>query len=133
MGEMWFNLEKEMKKNKKSKNILSTYWNGEISLGKSFWIVAVVLLTIVSIPSYIIDDQAISKMSDGVAIVILVWTVFFYLFLIYTYVGLWRSSSMYIADRRKSKRSTLWGFVVYAVIIIGIFTGFGQLIISLAS
>ena len=122
-----------MKRNKKSKNIIFTYWNGEISLVKSFWIVAVVLLTIVSIPSYIIDDQAISKMSDGVAIVILVWTVFFYLFLIYTYVGLWRSSSMYIADRRKSKRSTLWGFVVYAIIIIGIFTGFGQLIVSLAS
>ena len=122
-----------MKKNKQSKNIIVTYWNGEISLVKSFWIVAVVLLTIVSIPSYIIDDQAISKMSDGVAIAILVWTVFFYLFLIYTYVGLWRSSSKYIADRRKSKRSTLWGFVVYAVIIIGIFTGFGQLIVSLAS
>ena len=122
-----------MKRNKKSKNIIFTYWNGEISLVKSFWIVAVVLLTIVSIPSYIIDDQAISKMSDGVAIAILVWTVFFYLFLIYTYVGLWRSSSKYIADRRKSKRSTLWGFVVYAIIIIGIFTGFGQLIISLAS
>ena len=122
-----------MKRNKKSKNIIFTYWNGEISLVKSFWIVAVVLLTIVSIPSYIIDDQAISKMSDGVAIAILVWTLFFYLFLIYTYVGLWRSSSKYIADRRKSKRSTLWGFVVYAVIIIGIFTGFGQLIVSLAS
>ena len=122
-----------MKRNKKLKNIIFTYWNGEISLVKSFWIVAVVLLTIVSIPSYIIDDQAISKMSDGVAIAILVWTVFFYLFLIYTYVGLWRSSSKYIADRRKSKRSTLWGFVVYAIIIIGIFTGFGQLIISLAS
>ena len=122
-----------MKRNKKSKNIIFTYWNGEISLVKSFWIVAVVLLTIVSIPSYIIDDQAISKMSDTVAIAILVWTVFFYLFLIYTYVGLWRSSSKYIADRRKSKRSTLWGFVVYAIIIIGIFTGFGQLIISLAS
>ena len=131
--EMWFNLEKKMKKTKKSKNIIYTYWNGEISLGKSFWIVAVVLLTIVSIPSYIIDDQAISKMSDGVAIAILVWTVFFYLFLIYTYVGLWRSSSKYIAERRKSKRSTLWGFVVYAVILIGMFTGFGQLILSLAS
>ena len=122
-----------MKKNKKIKNIVFTYWNGDISLVRSFWIVAVVLLTIVSIPSYIIDDQAITKMSDGVAIAILVWTVFFYLFLIYTYVGLWRSSSKYIADRRKSKRSTLWGFVVYAVIIIGIFTGFGQLIVSLAS
>ena len=73
-----------MKKNKQPKNIVGTYWIGEISLGKSFWIVAVVLLTIVSIPSYIIDDQAISKMSDGVAIAILVWTVFFYLFLIPT-------------------------------------------------
>ena len=133
MEGMCFNLEKEMKKNKHPKNIVVTYWKGEISLVKSFWIVAVVFLTIVSIPSYIIDDQAISKMSDTVAIAILVWTVFFYLFLIYTYVGLWRSSSKYIADRRKSKRSTLWGFVVYAVIIIGIFTGFGQLIVSLAS
>ena len=49
-----------MKKTKKSKNILYKYWNGEIPLVKSFWIVAVVLLSIVSIPSYIIDDQAIA-------------------------------------------------------------------------
>ena len=133
MEGMCFNLEKEMKKNKHPKNIVVTYWKGEISLVKSFWIVAVVFLTIVSIPSYIIDDQAISKMSDTVAIAILVWTVFFYLFLIYTYVGLWRSSSKYIAERIKSKRSTLWGYVVYVVIVLGIFSGFGQLIVSLAS
>ena len=82
MEGMCFNLEKEMKKNKHPKNIVVTYWKGEISLVKSFWIVAVIFLTIVSIPSYIIDDQAISKMSDTVAIAILVWTVFFYLFLI---------------------------------------------------
>ena len=41
-----------------------SFYTGPISLVKSFWIVAVVLLTIVSIPSYIIDDQAISKMSE---------------------------------------------------------------------
>ena len=120
-----------MKKNKQSKNIVVTYWNGEISLGKSFWIVAVVLLTIVSIPSYLIDDQAISRMSDGVAIAILVWTIFFYLFLIYTYVGLWRSSSKYIAQSIKSKKSTFWGYVVYIIIVLLMFSGFGQLIVSL--
>ena len=122
-----------MERKKKSKNIVVTYWNGEISLGKSFWIVAVVLLTIVSIPSYLIDDQAISRMSDGVAIAILVWTIFFYLFLIYTYVGLWRSSSKYIAQNIKSKKSTFWGYVVYIVIVLGMFSGFGQLIVSLAN
>ena len=131
MEEMLFNLKKEMKKNKQPKNIVVTYWNGEISLGKSFWIVAVVLLTIVSIPSYLIDDQAISRMSDGVAIAILVWTIFFYLFLIYTYVGLWRSSSKYIAQSIKSKKSTFWGYVVYIIIVLLMFSGFGQLIVSL--
>ena len=55
MEEMWSSLKK-MKRNKKTKNIISQYWNGEIPLVKSFWIVAVVLLSIVSIPSYIIDD-----------------------------------------------------------------------------
>ena len=122
-----------MKRNKKNKNIISQYWNGEIPLVKSFWIVAVVLLSIVSIPSYIIDDQAISRMSDGMAILILVWTVFFYLFLIYTYVGLWRSSSKYIAERIKSKRSALWGYTAYTVIVVGTFSGIGQLILGLAN
>ena len=122
-----------MKKNKKTKNIISQYWNGEIPLVKSFWIVAVVLLSIVSIPSYIIDDQAISRMSDGMAILILVWTVFFYLFLIYTYVGLWRSSSKYIAERKKSKRSALWGYAAYTVIVVGTFSGISELILGLAN
>ena len=122
-----------MKRNKKTKNIISQYWNGEIPLVKSFWIVAVVLLSIVSIPSYIIDDQAISRMSDGMAILILVWTVFFYLFLIYTYVGLWRSSSKYIAERKKSKRSALWGYAAYTVIVVGTFSGISELILGLAN
>ena len=56
--EMWSSLNK-MKRNKKTKNIISQYWNGEIPLVKSFWIVAVVILGIVSIPSYLIDDQTI--------------------------------------------------------------------------
>lgn len=122
-----------MKRNKKTKNIISQYWNGEIPLVKSFWIVAVVLLSIVSIPSYIIDDQAITRMSDGMAILILVWTVFFYLFLIYTYVGLWRSSSKYITERKKSKRSALWGYAAYTVIVVGTFRGIGELILGLAN
>jgi len=129
---MWSSLNK-MKRNKKTKNIISQYWNGEIPLVKSFWIVAVVLLSIVSIPSYIIYDQAISRMSDGMAILILVWTVFFYLFLIYTYVGLWRSSSKYIAERKKSKRSALWGYATYTIIVVGTFSGIGQLILGLAN
>ena len=130
--EIWSSLN-IMKKNKKTKNIISQYWNGEIPLVKSFWIVTVVLLSIVSIPSYIIDDQAISRMSDGMAILILVWTVFFYLFLIYTYVGLWRSSSKYITERKKSKRSALWGYAAYAVIVVGTFSGIGELILGLAN
>lgn len=122
-----------MKKNKKIKNIVFTYWNGDISLVRSFWIVAVVLLTIVSLPSYIINDQTISRMSNTVAIGILLWTIFFYIFLIYTYVGLWRSSAKYIKERKKFKRSSLWGYVTYVIIILGVFNGLGQLVISLVS
>ena len=121
-----------MERNKKTKNIISQYWNGEIPLLKSFWIVAVVLLSIASIPSYIIDDQIISRMSDEMAILILVWTVLFYLFLIYTYVGLWRSSSKYIDERKKSKRSVLWGYATYAVIVVATLSGISQVILSLA-
>ncbi len=121
-----------MKKNKKTKNIVSTYWNGEISLGKSFWIVATLMLGIYSIPSYIIDDQFISSVSDGMVILIWVYTIFFYVLLIYVYVGLWRSASKYISERTKSKRPTTWGYVTFAVIIMGVFSGFGTLILDLA-
>tara|TARA_B100000965_G_C19541946_1_gene735986 strand:+ start:1044 stop:1412 length:369 start_codon:yes stop_codon:yes gene_type:complete len=122
-----------MKKNKKTKNIVSTYWNGEISLGKSFWIVAVVILGIYSIPSYIIDDQFISSVSDGMVILIWVYTIFFYVLLIYVYVGLWRSASKYISERIKTKRSTTWGYVTYTIIVLGVFSGVSTLILDLAS
>ncbi len=122
-----------MKKNKKTKNIVSTYWNGKISLGKSFWIVAVVILGIYSIPSYIIDDQFISSVSDGMVILIWVYTIFFYVLLIYVYVGLWRSASKYISERIKTKRSTTWGYVTYTIIVLGVFSGVSTLILDLAS
>ena len=51
-----------MAKKSKKQNIVKIYWNGDISLAKSFWLVSVVILGVVSIPSYFVTDAVIDNM-----------------------------------------------------------------------
>ena len=120
-----------MKRNKKNKNILIKYWDGDFSLAKSFWIVGVLIGTIVALPSALIDDGTITASSDGVTILIAIYTIFFNFFLVYVYVGWWRSSSKYIAQKKKIKRSPFWGYAVYVSVVLGFFSIFMGLLIPL--
>tara|TARA_B100000401_G_scaffold367371_1_gene265726 strand:- start:852 stop:1220 length:369 start_codon:yes stop_codon:yes gene_type:complete len=121
-----------MAKKSKKQNIVKIYWNGDISLAKSFWLVSVVILGVVSIPSYFVTDAVIDNMGTALSLFLLFWTVFFYVFLVYVYVGLWRSSSKYITYNKKKKKSALWGYVVYTIIVLGVLRGVGELIIAIS-
>ena len=121
-----------MAKKSKKQNIVKIYWNGDISLAKSFWLVSVVILGVVSIPSYFVTDAVIDNMGTALSLFLLFWTVFFYVFLVYVYVGLWRSSSKYITYNKKKKKSALWGYVVFTIIVLGVLRGVGELIIAIS-
>ena len=68
-----------MKRNKKDKNIFIKYWDGDFSLAKSFWIVGVLIGSIVALPSALIDDGTITASSDSVTVLIAIYTIFFIL------------------------------------------------------
>lgn len=121
-----------MAKKSKKQNIIKIYWNGDMSLARSFWLVSVVILGVVSIPSYFVTDAVIDNMGTALSLFLLFWTVFFYVFLVYVYVGLWRSSSKYITYNKKKKKSALWGYVVYTIIVLGVLRGVGELIIAIS-
>ena len=110
-----------MKKNKKNKNILIKYWDGDFSLAKTFWIGGVLIGSIVALPSVLIDDGTITASSDGITVLIAIYTILFNFFLVYIYIGLWRSSSKYIAQKKKIKRSSFWGYAVYVSVVLGFF------------
>ena len=110
-----------MKRNKKNKNILIKYWDGEFSLAKSFWIGGVIIGGIVALPSVLIDDGTITASSDGITVLIAIYTILFNFFLVYIYIGMWRSSSKYIAQKKKSKNSSFWGYAVYVSVVLGFF------------
>ena len=120
-----------MKRNKKDKNIFIKYWDGDFSLAKSFWIVGVLIGSIVALPSALIDDGTITASSDSVTVLIAIYTIFFNFFLVYVYVGWWRSSSKYIAQKKKIKRSPFWGYAVYVSVVLGFFSIFMGLLIPL--
>ena len=110
-----------MKKNKKTKNILIKYWDGDFSLAKTFWIGGVLIGSIVALPSVLIDDGTITASSDGITVLIAIYTILFNFFLVYIYIGMWRSSSKYIAQKKKIKRSSFWGYAVYVSVVLGFF------------
>ena len=122
-----------MKKNKKNKNILIKYWDGDFSLAKTFWIGGVLIGSIVALPSVLIDDGTITASSDGITVLIAIYTILFNFFLVYIYIGMWRSSSKYIAQKKKIKRSSFWGYAVYVSVVLGFFDIVVGLLIPLMS
>ena len=81
-----------MKRSKKQ-NFIQNLWNGNESLGLSFWAVYIIGGTIVSIPSFVLPETSNS---------ILFFVPFQFVYLIWAMVGTWRSASKF-----KPKKKTM--------------------------
>ena len=81
-----------MKKSKKQ-NFISSLWNGNESLGTSFWAVYIIGGTIVSIPAFVLPETSYA---------ILFFVPFQFVYLIWAIIGTWRSASKF-----KPKKKTM--------------------------
>ena len=111
-----------MAKKKKNKKFIK-YWRGEESLVFSFWVVLTIGLGAISIPLIYLSykgDAWIDTLSTGSALFLVLYTIFFYVAVVYVYVGLWRSASKYIEQKKKKKQSAFWGYATYVWMFLAI-------------
>ena len=114
---------KKVKSKKKQNNFVKSYWNGEVSLAFSFWVISIIGLTIISIPNVIVmmqGDNYFDSMSSGAAFIYLIYVLGVFSVTIFAYIGLWRCAGKYILQKKKTKRSAIWGYLTYIYIVLGV-------------
>ena len=95
-----------MKKRKKQ-NYISSFWNGNESLGTSFWAVYFIGGTIVSLPAFALPENSYA---------IFIFVPFQFIYLIWAMVGTWRSASKF----KPKKNQWAWGTIAQVYIVLSV-------------
>ena len=122
---------KKVRNKKKHNNFIKRYWNGEESLAFSFWVISVLGLTIISIPNVIVmvqGDNYFDSMSSGAAFLYLIYILGVLSATIFAYIGLWRCAGKYILQKKRAKKSTIWGYLTYVYIVLGVIQSASRMI-----
>ena len=90
---------------KKNNNFFEDFWNGDVSLVKSYWLVGVVLSFAVGFFGALLI-LGVGLHFNAVYAIIIPW-------LIYTTVGIWRSSDKYKGPKH-------WAVLAKVAVVIGI-------------
>ena len=89
--------------NKSLKNFLT----GKVSYAQSFWLWYFVGSTVLSIPFYLITDEAITS-STGVGLFTLIYFILFICALIFLIIGTWRSAENYKRIQKNKNKGSGW-------------------------
>ena len=122
---------KKVKSKKKQNNFVKSYWNGEESLAFSFWVISILGLTIISIPNVIVmmqGDNYFDSMSSGAAFIYLIYVLGVFSVTIFAYIGLWRCAGKYILQKKKTKKSAIWGYLTYVYIVLSVIQSASRMI-----
>ena len=95
-----------MKKSKKQ-NFIINFWNGNESLGTSFWAVYIIGGTIVSLPAFILPETSYA---------IFFFVPFQFVYLIWAIIGTWRSASKF----KPKKKQWAWGTIAQVYIVLSV-------------
>ena len=95
-----------MKKSKKQ-NFIANLWNGNESLGTSFWVVYIIGGTIVSLPTFVLPETSNA---------IFFFVPFQFAYIIWAMVGTWRSSSKF----KPKKKQWAWGTIAQIYIVLSV-------------
>ena len=109
--------------NKESSGLIKTFWDGEYSLGQSFWGYGVLLNTVLSLP-LIYVDMNVDSLSEGSATFFLLYFVFFIVAFVWINVGIWRSATNY------AKKKSIWGGVAKVLVILSVLNSIAQLFVN---
>tara|TARA_B100000795_G_scaffold25204_1_gene16813 strand:+ start:79 stop:570 length:492 start_codon:yes stop_codon:yes gene_type:complete len=108
--------------NKESSGLIKSFWDGEYSLGQSFWGYGVLLNAVLTIPLFYANIN-VDNMSDGSATFFIFYFFFYIAAYIWINVGIWRSATYY------AKKKSTWGGIAKAVVVLSVLNSIAQTII----
>ena len=99
------------------KKFLKKYWSGGVSLPISFWGFAICGLVLAGMPMSLV---VIDDLSDSGLLFAMLYLLLFLIFVIFVYVGTWRSAKNYIIKKEKKRLSPRWGRGAQVWIVLSI-------------
>ncbi len=107
--------------------LIKKIWYGDLSLVKTFWIVSFIGTGILSVISILIEEN-LETISEIGAFFSLIFLIFFFLYVIYSYVAVWRSATKYTNKVKKKKKSAFWAYAAKTVVVLGVIRGSVEII-----
>ena len=108
------------------KKEVKKFWEGKVSLGRSFWLWYVVGGTVITLPGFLVPDSALE--SDSAAIIFILYIVFMLVAIIFLMIGSFKSAQEYKKIKRKKKQGAGWGTAAQVYIILSAIRGFVEII-----
>ena len=108
------------------KKEIKKFWEGKVSLGRSFWLWYVVGGTVITLPGFLVPDSALE--SDSAAIIFILYIVFMLVAIIFLMIGSFKSAQEYKKIKRKKKQGSGWGTAAQVYIILSAIRGFVEII-----
>ena len=108
------------------KKEIKKFWEGKVSLGRSFWLWYVVGGTVITLPGLLIPDSALE--SDSAVIIFILYIVFMLVAIIFLMIGSYKSAQEYKKIKRKKKQGSGWGTAAQVYIILSAIRGFVEMI-----
>ena len=108
------------------KKEIKKFWEGKVSLGRSFWLWYVVGGTVITLPGFLVPDSALE--SDSAAIIFILYIVFMLVAIIFLMIGSFKSAQEYKKIKRKKKQGAGWGTAAQVYIILSAIRGFVEII-----
>jgi len=110
------------------KKEIKKFWQGKVSLIKSFWLWYFLGGTIISLPGILIPDSALA--SDSAIIIFFLYVVVMLAVIIFLMIGAFKSAQEYKKIKRKKKQGAGWGTAAQVYIILTAVRGFVELVKS---
>ena len=111
------------------KKLFKNYWEGKISLVKSYWVGGIIIPIGLAIP-FLIATSA-DDISDGGAIFAIVYWALLFFANMFLMIGAFKSASNYVKTNKKKKKGTTWGILAQILLAIGMFSVFTQYLLVL--
>jgi len=108
------------------KNEIKKFWQGKISLGKSFWLWYIVGGTILTLPAWLVPESALVSTSS--AIIFLVYAAIMFVVIIFLMIGAFKSAQEYRKIKKKKKQGAGWGTAAQVYIILSAIRGAVELV-----
>jgi len=102
-------------------------FNGDRTLGFTFWAINVVGSIIVGLPM-VIASASLDNMSSTIAYFVLAYLLFYVCYIVFALISLWNCSGKYIQFKLKKSEGPFWGYAAKVLVVISLLSLLVQII-----